>query len=79
MQHLGKLNLIVPVVQQRLFASLDAQCTSPVRTLAGNTVSGFSIFNITLLGHTLGKHLIFPPAFTTSWTASTSTRAARKM
>jgi len=34
-QHLGKLNLIVPVVQKRLFASLDAQYTSPVQTLAG--------------------------------------------
>jgi outer membrane receptor for ferrienterochelin and colicins len=56
-QHLGKVNLSLPVVQQRLFASLDAQYTSPVQTLAGNTVSGFSIFNVTLLGHTLGKHL----------------------
>jgi outer membrane receptor for ferrienterochelin and colicins len=56
-QHLGKLNLSYPVVQQRLFASLDAQYTSPRQTLAGNTVSGFSVFNVTLLGHTLGKHL----------------------
>jgi len=56
-QHLGKLNLSYPVMQKRLFASLDAQYTSPVQTLAGNTVSGFSVFNVTLLGHTLGKHL----------------------
>ncbi len=56
-QHLGKLNVIVPVVQRRLFASLDAQYTSPVQTLAGNTLGGFSVFNVTLLGHTLGKHL----------------------
>jgi outer membrane receptor for ferrienterochelin and colicins len=56
-QHMGKLNLSFPVVQQRLFASLDAQYTSPVQTLAGNTVSGFSVFNVTLLGHTLGKHM----------------------
>jgi outer membrane receptor for ferrienterochelin and colicins len=55
--HLAKLNLSVPVVQQRLFASLDAQYTSPRLTLAENTVSGFSVFNVTLLGHTLGKHL----------------------
>jgi len=54
---LGKLNLSVPVVNQWLFASLDAQYTSPVQTLAANTVSGFSVFNVTLLGHTLGKHL----------------------
>jgi outer membrane receptor protein involved in Fe transport len=25
--------------------------------LAGNTVSAFSVLNVTLLGHTLGKHL----------------------
>jgi outer membrane receptor for ferrienterochelin and colicins len=56
-QHLGKLNLSYPLLQQRLFASVDAQYTSPVQTLAGNTVSGFSVFNLTLLGHTLGKHL----------------------
>jgi len=56
-QHLGKLNLIVPVVQQRLFASLDAQYTSSRQTLAGNTLSGFSVFNVTLLGHRVGKHL----------------------
>ena len=56
-QHLGKLDLIVPVVQQRLFASLDAQYTSSAQTLAGDSVSGFSVLNFTLLGHTLGKHL----------------------
>jgi outer membrane receptor for ferrienterochelin and colicins len=56
-QHLGKLNIILPVVQRRLFASLDAQYTSPRQTLAGKPVSGFSVFNVTLLGHTMGKHL----------------------
>ncbi len=56
-QHLGKLSAIVPVVGQRLFASLDAQYTSSRQTLAGNTVSGFAVFNVTGLGHTLGKRL----------------------
>ena len=55
--HLAKPNLLLPVVQRRLFASLDAQYTGPRQTLDGNTVSGFSVFNVTLLGHTLGKHL----------------------
>jgi outer membrane receptor for ferrienterochelin and colicins len=55
--HLAKLNVILPMVQQQLFASLGAQYTSSRQTLAGNTVSGFPIFNVTLLGHTLGKHL----------------------
>jgi outer membrane receptor for ferrienterochelin and colicins len=56
-QHLGKLNLSYPVVQKRVFASLDAQYTSAAQTLAGNTISGFSVLNFTLLGHTFGKHL----------------------
>lgn len=56
-QHLAKLNLSVPVVRARLFAALDAQYTSARRTLAGNSVSGFAVFNGTLLGHALGKHL----------------------
>ena len=54
---LGKLNLSMPVLHRQLFASIDAQYTSPVQTLARNNISGFSVFNVTLLGHTLGKHL----------------------
>jgi outer membrane receptor for ferrienterochelin and colicins len=56
-QHLGKVNLSLPVIKQELTASVDGQYTSSVQTLAGNTVSGFAVFNVTLLGHTLGKHL----------------------
>jgi outer membrane receptor for ferrienterochelin and colicins len=56
-QHLGKVGASVPLMQQRLFADVDAQYTSPVQTLAGNTISGFAIFNVTLLAHTLTKHL----------------------
>jgi outer membrane receptor for ferrienterochelin and colicins len=56
-QNLAKLNLTVPVLQRRLFASLGAQYTSSVQSLAGNTVSGFPVLNVTLLGHTLGKHM----------------------
>jgi outer membrane receptor for ferrienterochelin and colicins len=56
-RHLGKLNLSVPVIRQRLFASVDAQYTSSVQTLAGNSISGFGVFNATALGHAFGKHL----------------------
>jgi outer membrane receptor for ferrienterochelin and colicins len=56
-RQLGKLNVSAPIVRQWLFASVDAQYTSPVRTLATNTLSGFFVLNVTLLGHTLGKHL----------------------
>jgi outer membrane receptor for ferrienterochelin and colicins len=54
--HLGKLNLAVPMLQRRLFASVDAQYTSSSLTLAGPPVSGFAVFNVTLLGHAIGKH-----------------------
>jgi outer membrane cobalamin receptor len=54
---LAKLNLSAPMWRQILFASLGAQYTSPRQTLTGSTASGFSVFNVTLLGHTLGKHL----------------------
>jgi outer membrane receptor for ferrienterochelin and colicins len=56
-QHLAKLNIDTPLFRRRLFGALDAQYTGPRQTLAGNTVSGFSTFNVTLLGHTLGKHV----------------------
>ena len=57
LRHTAKLNLIVPLIQKRLFASLNAQYIGRRETSAGNTVSGFSVFNVTLLGHTLGKHM----------------------
>ncbi len=53
----AKLNLIVPLFRKQLFAALDAQYTGSRLTLAGNSVGGFPIFNVTLLGHTLGRHL----------------------
>jgi outer membrane receptor for ferrienterochelin and colicins len=56
-RHLGKLNLSVPVVRHSLFASFDAQYTSSVQSLAGNTISGFGMINATALGHVFNKHL----------------------
>ena len=56
-QHLAKVNVSVPLMQHRLFADVNAQYTSPVETLTGNTISGFATFNLTLLAHTLTKHL----------------------
>ncbi len=56
-QQLAKLKFVVPVLQRKLFAALDAQYTGPRGTLAGNTVAGFQVLNFTLLGHALGKHL----------------------
>jgi len=44
------------LVQKRVFAGLEGQYTGQRLTLAGNTVSDFALFNVTLLGRALGKH-----------------------
>ena len=54
-RHMAKLNLIAPLIQKRLFAALDAQYTGRRITLKGNTVAGFAVFNVTMLGHLLGS------------------------
>jgi len=53
--NLVKLNLSMPFLRQKFTASLDGQYTGKVTTLAGNTLGGFSVLNVTLIGHTLGK------------------------
>jgi iron complex outermembrane receptor protein len=54
--HLGKLGVSVPVVRNRLFASLDSWYMSRRRTLSGGSVGGFGILNATLLSRNLGQH-----------------------
>ena len=54
--NLIKLNLTAPLWQKKVFASLDAQYTGRRKTLAQNYVSGFPLFNMTLLARKLGKH-----------------------
>jgi outer membrane receptor for ferrienterochelin and colicins len=56
-KHLAKLNLIVPMLQQKLFVGLEAQLNGPSTTLEGVTTSSFQVFNATLLGQAMGKHL----------------------
>jgi iron complex outermembrane receptor protein len=55
-EQLAKVNLSVPFWRRKILASMDAQYTSSRLTLAGPPVSGFAVFNVTLLAHTLGKH-----------------------
>jgi iron complex outermembrane receptor protein len=45
------------MLRQRLFASLDSQFNGPATTLEGASTSSFQVFNLTLLGHAIGKHL----------------------
>ncbi|MGH9500434.1 MAG: TonB-dependent receptor plug domain-containing protein [Terriglobales bacterium] len=56
-RHVVKANLIVPLFGERLFAGLDAQFLGRRLTVAGNSLSSYQVFNFTLLGHGLGKHL----------------------
>jgi outer membrane receptor for ferrienterochelin and colicins len=53
--NLVKLNLSMPFLHQKFTASLDGQYTGKVTTLAGNSLGGFSVVNVTLIGHMLGK------------------------
>ncbi len=56
-QHLAKLNVIVPMLSQKLFAGMEGQFSGRATTLQGRTTSSFQVFNLTLLGHAMGKHL----------------------
>ena len=56
-KHLAKLNVIVPMLQRKLFAGLEAQFNGPATSLEGDTARSFQVLNATLLGHAVGKHL----------------------
>jgi iron complex outermembrane receptor protein len=46
-KHLPKVNLSIPLVQNKLFASVDAQYVSKVRTIAQTELGGFLVTNLT--------------------------------
>lgn len=54
--HLGKLNMNMPLVKERLWAGLELQYESRRLTLAGDSTSPFLLTNLTLLGKRLAKH-----------------------
>jgi iron complex outermembrane receptor protein len=56
-KHLGKLDLSVPLLHDKLFATLDSQYTSRRSTLAGDGVSPYTVVNLTLLGRHLTPHV----------------------
>jgi outer membrane receptor for ferrienterochelin and colicins len=56
-RHMAKLNVMVPLLQRRLFASVEGQFLGRRLTLLQDSLSSYQVFNLTLLGHTLGKHL----------------------
>jgi len=56
-RHMGKANLTVPLLGQRLFAGLEGQALGRRYTVARDSVASYQVFNATLLGRSLGKHL----------------------
>jgi outer membrane receptor for ferrienterochelin and colicins len=54
---MAKLNLIVPLIDKRLSAGVEGQFLGRRLTLLQDSLSSYQVFNLTLLGHTLGKHL----------------------
>ncbi|MGI4830583.1 MAG: TonB-dependent receptor plug domain-containing protein [Janthinobacterium lividum] len=53
---LGKLAFSQKVPKTSVTASLDAQYRARITTLAGSSVSPFTVVNATLLGRTFGRH-----------------------
>jgi outer membrane receptor for ferrienterochelin and colicins len=58
-KQLAKVNLSLPLIREKLFASVEAQYTSQRRTIAGTDLGGFFIMNATLYSRKLWKDLDF--------------------
>ena len=56
-RHLAKLNLTVPLHGQSWFAGIEGQFLGRRLTLLQNSLASYQVVNLTLLGHTIGKHL----------------------
>jgi iron complex outermembrane receptor protein len=56
-RHLGKLDLVQPLLQRKLFASLDAQYRSGMTTFTSGSVSPFPIVDFDLFGQRIRQHL----------------------
>lgn len=54
---MAKLNLTVPLIGRSLFAGVEGQFLGRRLTLLQNSVGSYQVFNFTLLGHTIGKHM----------------------
>ena len=56
-KHLAKLNIIAPVISEKIFAGLEAQYTSKRKSARRTTVDDYIITNLTLYGQKLVKGL----------------------
>jgi len=58
-KELAKVNLSIPVVQKKVFASFDAQYTSRTRTVAQTDLAGFFVVNATLFARKFRENYTF--------------------
>ena len=56
-RQLPKVNLNIPLVQNKLFASVDAQYTSRARTYAQTEVGGFLVMNLTFFSRKITEKM----------------------
>lgn len=56
-EHLGKLNVLIPVPGSKLFLGLEEQYTSQRTTPDGSKTRGFAVTNVTLLARNVAKGL----------------------
>ena len=56
-EHLAKLNIIIPLINNKVFLGLEEQYTSKRKTLAGSDTKGFGVTNVTVLGRNIVKGL----------------------
>ncbi len=56
-RHLARLNLIAPIIKEKLFVGMEEQYTSKKKTLAGDFTDDYFITNLTLFSQNLLKNL----------------------
>jgi iron complex outermembrane receptor protein len=56
-RQLAGMNLSVPMIQKRLFASVDAQYVSERRTIAQTELGGFLVMNLTFFSRKIAKNI----------------------
>jgi outer membrane receptor protein involved in Fe transport len=54
---LAKIRLSAPLQGKWLFGAMEGQYVAPRKTFWGTKVGSYQVFNVTLLAHTIGKHL----------------------
>ena len=56
-EHLAKLNVIIPLVREKVFLGIEEQFSSRTNTMRGNVAASYYITNLTLFSRYLLKNL----------------------